>query len=146
MFSRIGFIISIELSKLTLADFLRINVPVRVVSNDIMKNKKTCYFGKSYFPYSCQNLLSGNTAYVTIFGKYSQHNALRNFVNPLTAAAGGSRRHADAVYGVNATAERTPGAANVLQGSAVLPTRPKSPGKSWDGWEKLGRLLFVILF
>ena len=52
---------------------------------------------------------------------------------PLTAAAAGSRRHADALYGVNAAAERTPGAAHVPQRSAVLPARPKSPGKSWDG-------------
>ena len=83
---------------------------------------------------------------MAIFGKYSQHNALRVFVKPLTAAAAGSRRHANALYGVNAAAERTPGAVNVPQRSAILPTQPKSLWKSWGGWEKLGRLLFVILF
>ena len=42
---------------------------------------------------------------------------------------------ADALYGVNAAAERIPGAAHVPPRSAVLPARPKSPGKSRDGWE-----------
>ena len=76
---------------------------------------------------------------MSIFGEYSPHNALRFFVKPLTAAAG-SRRHVDALYGVDAAAERTPGAANVPQRSAVLATRPNpfgkagTAGKKWDGW------------
>ena len=77
---------------------------------------------------------------------WHRSNALIFFDKPLTAAAAGSRRHADALYGVNAAAERTPGAAHVPQRSAALPARPKTPERSWDGWEKLGRLLFVMLF
>ena len=77
--------------------------------------------------------------------KCSHNNALRFLSKPL-ATATGSRRYADALYRVNAVAERTPGAAQVPQRSAVLPARPNSPGKSWGGWEKLGRLLIVILF
>ena len=96
-------------------------------------SKKTCYFGKTYFPLGAKTFYREILhIYVAIFGKYSQHNALRFFVKSLTAAAG-SRRHADVLYGVNDAAERPPGAANVPQRSAVLPTRPKSAGKSWDG-------------
>ena len=52
-------------------------------------------------------------------------------MKPLTAASKGSRRHAEALYGVNAGAERTPGAVHVPQRLAVLPARRNSPGKSW---------------
>ena len=61
-------------------------------------------------------------------------------LEPLLTAAAGRRRHAAALYGVNAAAERTPGTAHVPQRSAVHPARPKSPGKSWGG------CCFVILF
>ena len=46
---------------------------------------------------------------------------------PLTAAAAGSKRHAGALCGENAGAERTPGTTHVPQRLAVLPARPKSP-------------------
>ena len=49
------------------------------------------------------------------FGKFCHRNALRLDINPPTTEAG-SQRYVDALYGVNAGAERTPCTAHVLRG------------------------------
>ena len=95
---------------------------------------KTCYLGKNKLatlPKRRRNFLSRNTACLAsfwIFGKFCDHNVLRFYSN-----SSRQQQVADALYGVNAGAERTSGTACVPQRLAVLPARPNSPGKSWGG-------------
>ena len=59
-------------------------------------------------PKSCPTRLYRETLHIAIFGECSLYNDLRFYSNPLTAAAGNQwHADADALYGVNAAAERT---------------------------------------
>ena len=78
-----------------------------------------------------QNLLSWHTAYVAIFGKWSHHNALRFYSNPCQ-----QQQVADGTPTVSRSIEYMLPQKGLQaqpiyrERSAVLPARPRSPGKS----------------
>ena len=83
---------------------------------------KLLFFGKKTLTTLSKKTIKLFNARHCTFGKFleniwqvSYHSALRFYSNPSQQSAEGSQRHADALRGVNAGAERTPGTAHVPQ-------------------------------